>query len=186
MRGVRALLALSVVFGGLSATVQTQDAGLDTWFPSLRLGMWVKVEGVLTSDGSVEASRIKLYAGDLDEVELVSEVTAVDLVRTTVQTAVGVRVVATPNTEMEGPKHRRHVSLAFLGAGDRVKIEGQLQKDGSLLAEEIDMDKPSRQPDEHALTARIESIDTTRHRIMLLGVPVHVTRGTRVRNPLPD
>jgi len=184
--GVRALLVLSLVAGDLSPTVQAQEAGLDSWFPSLRVGMWVKVEGVLTSDRSLEASRIKLYAGDLDEVEVVSEVTAVDLVRTTVQTAVGVRVVATPNTEMEGPKHRRHVSLAFLGAGDGVKIEGQLQKDGSLLAEEIDMDKPSRQPDAHSLTARIESIDSTAHRIVLLGVPVHLTRGTRIRSPLPD
>jgi hypothetical protein len=185
--GARALAALCLVAGGLSASAQTQNTGLDALFPGLRVGMWVKVEGVRTSDGSLDVSAIKVYAGELDEVEVVTAVTAVDAVKATVQTAVGVRVVTTPDTKIEGPEQQSHLSLASLEAGRRVKIEGQLQKDGSLLAEEIDMkSRPDLPPGKHALTARIESIDTAARRIVLMGLPAQLRQVTRIRTPLPD
>jgi hypothetical protein len=108
----------------------------------------------------------------------------------TVETTLGLRVVATPSTEIEGPGEARHLVLASLAAGDRVEVEGQLEKDGSLRAEKIDVEKakppkPGANPeDKHELTARIESIDSAGHRIVVLGLPVRLGPSTRIR--LPD
>jgi hypothetical protein len=153
--------------------------------------MWVKVEGQRTPDG-LRASKIKVYAGELDEVTVESEVADVDIPRLTVRTTIGVRVVATPDTELEGPKRQRHVSLAFLGPGDRIKVGGQQQKDGSVLAEELELEtserlEPGLEPEnKHELTARIESIDATGLRIVLLGLPIWIGEDTRIRSSLPD
>ncbi len=171
---------------------QPQGTVLDSWFAGLRVGMWVKVEGLRGPDGVLQASKIRVYAGELDEVALESDVTAVDVPRLTLQTTIGVRVVATPDTEMEGPGQQRHVSLANLHVGDRVKIAGKLQRGGSQLAEEIEIEEsrsaerglaPS---DSHELTARIESINRAGFRIVALGLPIQVAEGTRMRSSLPD
>jgi|RhiMetdeSRZDD1v2_1073273.scaffolds.fasta_scaffold889766_2 uncharacterized protein DUF5666 len=154
--------------------------------------MWLKVDGERGPDGVLLASRIKVYAGELDEVTVESDVAAVDVPRLTLRTSLGVRVVATPQTEMEGPGRQRHVSLASIHVGDRVKIAGQLQKDGSLLAEEIEIEesRPGEggrsSKDGHELTARIESFDRAALRLVVGGLPIQVGAGTRIRSSLPD
>jgi len=194
--GGRALLALSLATGELSTLgaepqgAQPQAAGLESRLATLRVGMWVKVEGPRTPDGILEATRVRVYDGELDEVAVETEIAAVDLVRMTIETTLGLRVVATPNTEIEGPSHRAHLVLAVVGVGDRVEVEGQLERDGSLRAEKIDIEKPRgldpafRPENKHKLTARIESIDGAAHRIVVLGLPVLLKPSTQFR--LPD
>jgi hypothetical protein len=178
--------------GGGAVAAPEQGPDLEAWFPRLRVGMWVKAEGQRAADGVLHAARIKVYGAELDEVAVSSQVAAVDLVGMKIETAVGVRVVATASTELEGPGPRGHLTLAVLEIGDRVKIEGRLQKDGTLLAQEIDIDKakrPALDPQggkKHQLTAAIESIDAAGRRIVLLGVPVQLSEQTRIRSPLPD
>jgi uncharacterized protein DUF5666 len=168
------------------------EAGIDSWFRHLRVGVWVKVSGKLTPARVLDATKIKIMDGELDEVDVESFVESVDLVKMTVQTTLGIRVVATPTTDMDGPKHHHDVSFTFLAIGDRVDVEGQLQKDGSLVAEEIEIEKSKRlQPDyepdnKHEITARIESIDAEKHRIVLLGIPVQLSETTRNKTPLLD
>lgn len=189
-RCCRLACLLAIAFG--PATARAQDVSPEAWFASLRVGMWVKVDGQRGPDGVLQASRIRVYAGELDEVTLESDAAAVDVARLKLQTSLGVRVVATPQTEMDGPGRQRHVSLASVHVGDRVKIAGQLQKDGSLLAEEIEIEESrpaegGRRPtDEHELTARIESIDRAGLRIVVVGLPIQVGAGTRMRSSLPD
>lgn len=185
----RPFLAICVATGALStAGAAPQDASPESWLQRLRVGMWVRVEGPRTPDG-LEASRVRVYDGELDEVAVETEVAAVDLVRMTVETTVGLLVVATPTTEMEGPRHQRHVVLADLEVGDRIEAEGQLERDGSVRAEKIDIERSKRlQPDlppenRHRLTARIESIDAAAHRIVVLGLPVQLRETTRIRLP---
>ena len=173
-----------------SVPAQAADSALAEWFPRLRVGMWVKVEGGRNPEGVLEATKIKIHDGELDEVEIESHVAEVDLVHTTLVTTLGVRVVANPSTKLKGPKQQRQVSFAFLEAGDRIDVEGQLQKDGSLLAEELDIEKSKRlRPDlelenKHELAARIESIDADKRRVVLLGIPVQLSERTRNKNPL--
>lgn len=179
--------------GGLGPVpALAEGAGLEAWLPSLRVGMWVKVEQRQGADGVLEAARIKLYGAELDEVTLESTVAAVDLPRLTIQTSVGVRVVATPQTELEGPRQQRHVGLALLAVGDRIKVAGQRQKDGTLIAEEIEIDEPDPpggagplQP-AYELTAPLEVVDASARRIVALGLPIQLLEDTRMRSSLPD
>jgi uncharacterized protein DUF5666 len=168
------------------------ETGIDSWFRHLRVGVWVKVSGKLTPERVIDATKIKIMDGELDEVDVESFVESLDLVKMTVQTTLGIRVVATPTTDMDGPKHHHDVPFTFLSIGDRVDVEGQLQKDGSLVAEEIEIEKSKRvQPDyepdnKHEITARIESVDAKKHRIVLLGIPVQLSETTRNKTPLLD
>ena len=192
--GRRARLAVLFLVAGaaVAAGEEPQAGGLDAWFPHLRVGIWVKVAGKRTPEGILDATKIKILDGELDEVEVESWVDSVDVVRMTVETALGVRVVATSSTKLEGPKPQRLVSFAFLMAGDRVDVEGQLQKDGSLVAEDIEIEKSKRvHPDlepenKHELTSRIESIDAEKHRIVVMGVPVQLSESTKNKTPLLD
>ena len=70
--------------------------------------------------------------------------------------------------------------------------QGQLQKDGSLLAEEIELEESRRadgnspSPDVHELTARIESLNRAGLRIVVAGLPIQLSATTRMRSSLPD
>lgn len=187
-RALLALCACVATFTLGTAAADTKGADLASQLARLRVGMWVKVEGQRSADGIVEASRLRVYDGERDEVEVETEVAALDLARMTLETTLGLRVVATASTEWEGPEHQRHVGLAGIGVGDRIEVEGRLDTDGSLRAEKIDIEKRKRpepaSENEHKLTARIDSIDAAGHRIVVLGLPVQLKGTTRIR--LPD
>ena len=187
----RAALAICacVATGALSqAVADAQPADLASRIARLRVGMWVRVEGHGSSDRVLEAARLRVFNGERDEVEVETEVAALDLVRMTLETPLGLRVVATATTEWEGPGQQRHVGLAGVAVGDRIEVEGRLDSDGSLRAEKIDIEKRKRpepvSENEHKLTARIDSIDATGQRIAVLGLPVQLRPTTRIS--LPD
>jgi hypothetical protein len=186
-----AFLALFVATSALGGAASREDEDLEAWFGTLRVGMWLRVEGRLAPDGVLRASRVKVYDGELDEAAVESDVVAVDLVRMTVETRVGVRALATPKTDIEGPRRRRHLNLMDLAVGDVVDIEGRLRRDGSLLAEKIEIEKAGpRRPDpprnNHKLTAPIESIDAAGRRIVVFGLSVQVGEDARFRSSIPD
>jgi hypothetical protein len=153
--------------------------------------MWVDVEGTL-SDGAFVATEIVILDGELDEVGMETQVASVDLGQLSLVTDVGVRVVAESSTEIEGPKEQRNASFSFLGIGDHVELEGQLQKDGSILAEKIEIEESKRlhpdlaPRDEHELKSKIQSIDTEHRRIVLLGIAVQLSDNTVNKSPLLD
>ena len=187
----RTLLATFVAAGCLGMSAEAGDTDLSGLLARLRIGMWARVEGQRTPDGKFEASRLRIYDGERDELEVETVVTAIDPLRLTLETALGLRVVATPSTELEGPNHQRHLGLAGVEVGDRIEVEGRLDSDGTLRAEKIDIEKPQRQrpavapeQEQHRLTARIESIDIPRQRLVVLGLPVQLRPTTRLS--LPD
>jgi hypothetical protein len=164
---------------------------LDEWFPHLREGMWVRVEGEMQA-AALHASEIKILDGDLDESELSSQVTEVDLLQMTLTTRLGVRVVATQSSDIDQKKSGRDVGFAYIEVDDQVEVEGQLQKDGTLLAEEMEVTRPSQAASdstemrEHEMTARIEAVDPKQYRITLLGVSVVLSEKTKNRTPFFD
>jgi hypothetical protein len=99
-------------------------------------------------------------------------------------------VQASERTDLQGPKGNRHIGFAFLSLGDRIEIEGQWQKDGPFIAEEIEVEKSKRlEPElahknEHEVTARIESVDAETHSIQVLGVRVLFSQQTRNKSLL--
>jgi len=157
---------------------------LETWFPQLQAGVWVKVEGH-HAHGVLQATKIKLLTTELDEVEITCTIDSVDAEARSLRTALGVTVVASHRTDVQGHGSER-IPFASLKPGDRVECEGQVQRDGSLLAVEIDLKRPQhdREEEEEEIAARIESVDGAKHRIVLLGVTVQMDAKTRNRTPM--
>lgn len=162
---------------------------LAQWFPRLRRGLWVKVEGRMDGARGLRASQIKIVNGDLDESEIETTVATVDSLHRSLRTSYGTEVIATLKTDVHGPaKHRE--SFSILRPGDRIEVEGQMCKDGRLLADEIKVKKakkhePGVEPrDDHEVTARIESLDPAAYKIVLLGVPVYLDLETKNKTPV--
>jgi hypothetical protein len=174
------------VFGLAAAPARSEPpAGVESWLPRLRVGLWVQVEGPLTSAGVVEAAEIKILDGELDEWQIESYVAAVDADRGTLMTTLGLPVVVTLKTLMKGPKKKDRVTFAFVGVDDKVEVEGKLQKDGTMLADELEVEKSKkRDPDlapvnEHEIRGRIEKVDAARYQVVLLGFTVQLSDKTR-------
>lgn len=119
-----------------SATEIRKDNGR-LLLSEVRVGDTVRVEGVLQADGSILAREIRLEGkngGVGPEVELegpISSIAAPNLV-------VDGRTVRTDSrTKFHGDGIK---SLADLGVGDRVEVEGRLQSDNTIHAEEVKKD----------------------------------------------
>jgi len=182
----RSLFAV-LTLAALPAWAHRPQPSLETWFPRLNAGDWVKVEGRLR-DGILHATKIKILASALDESEVSSAVVSVDAEARSLRTELGVIVFATHRTDVRGFDSER-IPFASLKPGDRVECEGQIQRDGSLLADEIDLERPVHDREvveEDEITARTESVDTATHRIVLLGVTVQVDAKTRNVTPKLD
>jgi len=101
----------------------------------------------------------------------------------------GLQVVTNHRTEVQAG-HSRHVAFSELRQGDRVEAEGQIQKDGTLLADQIEIkrldSKPEKHSDEDEITARIEAVDASLHRLVVLGVSVLCDESTKNKTPVPE
>ncbi len=181
-----ALLAIAVV---APARGESRRPPLGEWFPRLAKGVWVKVEGPLGAGQVVRASEIKVLRGDLDEVEVKGTVTVLDVARKRLTMGNGLQVVTNHRTEIQGGPGR-HVAFSELRQGDRVEAEGQIQKDGTLLADEIEIKrldpKPEKNSDEDEITGRIEAVDASLHRLVVLGVAVVCDESTKNKTPVPE
>jgi hypothetical protein len=150
--------------------------------------MWVKVEGGPAAAGGLQATEIKILNGELDESEVTAVIVSIDSTHRSLKLEPGLVVVVPLPTEVQGRKSKRR-SLSALRPGDRVEAEGQLQKDGTLLVDDLELkrpEKPDETPDEDELTGRIESIDAAARRIVLLGIPVRLDERTRNKTPYLD
>lgn len=181
--GVASFLLANCVAG--TPLAENRAAGLDSWFPRLREGMWIKVEGQRRTDGVLQATEIKILDGELDEWEIESYVAGVDLVHMKLSTTLGLDVVANAKTRLDGPDGQKSITFAFFEVGDKIEIEGQWQSDGTILAEDIDIEKSKRlQPDmvaknKHEIRGRIDKLDATAHQVELVGITVQFDTDTK-------
>jgi hypothetical protein len=178
-----ALLALPRPAGAQSGS---QAPSLDDWLPRLRKGSWVKVEGQLLPSGGLRATELKVRNGDIDESQITTTITAMDPSRKQFTTRFGITVQTNGRTEVQASKSNPRTTLATLQAGDRVEVEGKLQKNGALLANEIEIKKPEKPGDkgrDEELTGRIESVDVAARQIVLLGITVYLDENTKNKTP---
>jgi hypothetical protein len=179
---------LAVAADSLQTTPPAQP-GLTTWLPQLRQGDWVKIEGVARPGGGVLAREIKVMHGDFDETEITAVVTSIDANRKFVATNVGVGVEASARTQVHAPKSQgQHGSFSSLQVGEQIEAEGQLQKNGTLLADEIEIKKAksAQKHDEDELSGRIESVDVEARKIVMLGIAVYFDEQTKNKTPFLD
>lgn len=189
MRAV--LAALALLLCAVPARSE-EGAEIESWFPRLREGMWVKVEGELMAAGFLEATEIKILDGELDEWQIETYVASVDSAGAELMTTLGVRVLATPKTQMKGHQSKGHTTFAFVGADDQIEAEGKPQKDGALLADELEVERSKKKrPDfvpknEHEVRARIERVDAANLQVILMGLTVQLSDKTRNKTPFVE
>jgi hypothetical protein len=178
-------LASVLIFFLLQGVARAQEEPpIESWFPKLRTGMWIEVDGALTPDRVLEATVIKLLDGELDEWQIETNVLSVDTKRRTIMSTFGMLFVSTSKTVLKGPK-KGAIDFSFFGVDDRIEVEGRLQKDGSLLADELEVEKSKKlKPDlvpknHHQLRTRIESVDAEKLQITTMGIKVQLSAQTR-------
>jgi hypothetical protein len=156
---------------------------IDQWLPQLQKGLWVSVEGAWLN-GALQAEEIKVVHGALDQFEVASLVTSVDATTGRFRTQLGVEVVTNERTEFQ-EKDDPPLGFAALQPGVMVEADGQLQRDGTLLADEVEIRSMGRErrstdkPDEHELTGRIDSVDPAARTLTVFGVTVRCDERTR-------
>ena len=109
---------------------------------AIQVGDFVKVEGVLLPDGTIQASRVDVEEedeADDDEDEEVNEVKFTGTISSKGASSLvvaGRTVLVDGSTRIDG---RRHGSTSFssLSVGQRVEVEGRLVAGGAVLAERI-------------------------------------------------
>jgi hypothetical protein len=169
-----------------AAATHADRRPLAEWLPHLQVGTWVKVEGRIDPAGGLRASEIKVYHGDRDEVEIATAVVSVDTEQRTFVTRFGIRVETNSRTDVEGSKKLR-TSFSALQAGDRIEAEGQMQKNGSLLADEIEIKKREKDKgDDDEITGRIESVDVEGRTAVVLGTRIFFDDRTKNKSPFPE
>jgi len=195
-RAVRFAVGILVLATGAAwiqgSAAEDRAQGLASWFPRLREGMWIKVEGERTADGMLRATEIKVLYGELDEWEVESHIDSVDVVHLKLMTTLGLEVAANSKTRLDGPAGQKRITFAFFEPGDQVEIEGQWQNDGTFLAEDIDVEKSKKlHPDmrvnnRHEIRGRIDAIDAQLHRVVLVGITVLFDEDTKNKTPKVD
>jgi hypothetical protein len=178
-----AVLILSAVVT-VPARAQSPTAGpsLDEWMPQLQKGLWVKVEGEWMG-GVLRADELRVFHGELDQSEVTSVVASADSASGRIRSQLGVEIVVSERTEFQkdGAGH----GWSVVAPGVLVEADGQLQRDGTLLADELEIRVPSEKPRpagwyrEHELTGRIDAIDLATHTLTVLGVTVRCDARTR-------
>jgi hypothetical protein len=179
---VLGLCTLAAAVGQAQSQSQPAAPAPADWLPQLRKGLWIKVEGELTPTG-LRAEEIRIVRGELDQTELNSVVTKVDSSTMRFTTQLGVVVVATEHTDWQKLGSDR--GFAAVRPGVLVEADGQMQRDGTLLADEIELYAPRSEPrppgwfEEHELTGRIDAVDLNARSVTVLGVTVRFDEHTR-------
>ena len=186
----RLLLALVIALGCSAASrSQAQSVPpaaaprptLDEWLPRLQTGLWIQIEGEW-ANGVLRADEVKVMHGELDQAEVSSLVAAFDSVTARIRTQLGVEIAVSKRTEFEKDA-RRGWSAVTVGA--LVEAEGPIQRDGSLLADELEIKQPAAKQRlrgsyvEHELTGRIDAIDVAARTLTVFGVTVRCDAQTR-------
>jgi hypothetical protein len=121
-----------------NADTRIKRSGQAITLSDITVGMKVEVEGVVQSDGSVLASKVKVEDEENDEDENEQEVEfkgTIESITAPSLTVSGQKVMTNGSTRIR--REDKTVALADLKVGEKVEVEGTRQADGSVLAGKI-------------------------------------------------
>lgn len=140
----------------------------------LVVGARVEVEGILLSDGTLRATKIKF---DDNDARVSGPVESINLTDDEI-TVLGVTITFDDNTEFDD-----FGSLGDLDENDFVDIEGRITPDGRVIAHEIELEDDN---DDRELRGVVTAIDTASGTLEILGVTVLVGDGTELQDDDDD
>ncbi len=125
----------------------------------LFIGLEVEVEAVRQDDGSLLATMIKVDLEDAIDGEVEAEGVIVDLTSNSLVVD-GLTFFIDENTEVLNSEDEL-ISFEVLSVGTFVEVKGQLQEDGSILAERIKVEQDEEKEDEVEICGPIDAITET-------------------------
>ena len=138
----------------------------------LEVGQIVRITGTVNSDG-IHGKATKLES----EAQLVGPITGIDLAAGTL-IALDQTILITADTFFDD-----ELSLELLTIGQVIKVSGELNSDGVLVATRID-EKKSLANNKFQLSGEIENLDTTALTFTLNGTLIDYSKATL--SPLPN
>jgi hypothetical protein len=156
---------------------------------TLKVGQWLKIQGLPRPDQSVTTTKIKLVTGDFknDDWQVFGPARALDNTKKEFM-ILSLRIKASEETEYTTEALDAEVkNFADLKSGMLVEVEGTFLKDGIFLATEVKDETAStdaEDAEEVEFFGKIDKIDTLKRTITMLGVTFHITDATKLKTAL--
>ncbi len=156
-------------------------------FSSVKVGQWVKVDGIPQKDGTVLANEVKLLTGDFqdDDWEVSGKISRVDRGRKALY-ILGLKVRTTNETEYESSDEKTKATFAMLRPGLLVEIEGTFLKDGTFLADEIADEsanpKKRKKANQLSFVGKVQKVDENRQALQVMGIVFQVNNQTKFKS----
>lgn len=156
---------------------------------TLKVGQWLKIQGLPQADQSVAVGKIKLVTGDFKDTDwqVFGPARALDKQKKEFM-ILSLRIKAAEEAEYSTDAMDVEVkSFADLKPGMLLEAEGTYLKDGTFLATDIKDQTAStdaEDADEVEFFGKIEKIDTLKRTLTILGVTFHITDATKLKSAL--
>ncbi|MEK7729029.1 MAG: DUF5666 domain-containing protein [candidate division KSB1 bacterium] len=154
---------------------------------ALKVGQWVKFQGVPRPDQSVTLAKIKLVTGDFkdDDWQVFGPARALDAQKKEFM-ILFLRIKVSDTAEYSTDAIDKEVkNFADLRSGMLLEAEGTFLKDGIFLAADITDQTASTDAEdanEVEFFGKIEKIDAVKRTITMMGVTFHITDATKLKS----
>ena len=181
------IAACLVLAATAAAARPSKPASVAEFFSTLKVGQWVKCQGVPQGDQSIQCTESKVLTGDFmdDDWGISGMVRRVDAKKQEV-TIYRYQTRMRDNAEYQSDA-RGFEGFGDIAAGMYLDIEGTYLKDGSFLAEQIE-DKTYRLAKkpylrgELTVQGKIEKVDGARHVLTVMGATFTITDRTQTKS----
>ncbi len=184
---IRTLILAMLLMAPATASAKSprQSRKVDV-LTTLRTGQWIRIEGVLLKDRTVQCREIKTLTGDFldDDWSITGQIDEIDA--STRRLTIGrMAIQVAEDATIEGEKGRI-VGLAEIRRGMIVEVDGTYLKSGIFLAMDVDdeSDEITYPAGEQHLriVARVESTDPGRRRLHAMGTVFVLTDATQMKS----
>lgn len=180
------LLAVLLIAPAVSHAKSTRHGRKADVLTTLKTGQWIRIEGVLNKDHTVQCREIKILTGDFldDDWAITGQIDEIDA-RTRRLTIGAMAIQVAEDAVVEGQKGRI-VPLSEIRRGMIVEVDGTYLKNRTFLAGDVDdeSDEISYPAGEQHLriVARVEATDPGRRRLHAMGMVFVLTDATQVKS----
>ncbi len=180
------LLAVALVAPSATHAKSARNGRKVDVLASLKTGQWIRIEGVLLKDRSVQCTEIKILTGDFldDDWALTGQIDEINA-RTRSLSIGPISIQVAQDAAIEGLNGRAQ-SLAAIRRGMIVEVDGTYLKDRTFLAMDVDDESDEiKYPagEQHLrVVGKVEATDPGRRRIHAMGLTFILTDDTQMKS----
>lgn len=180
------LLAMALITSTAAHAKSARNARKADVLATLKTGQWIRIEGVLQKDRTLQCTEIKILTGDFldDDWALTGQIDDVDVRNRRI--SIGpISVHVAEDAAIEGLNGRIR-NFASIRRGMIVEVDGTYLKDRTFLAMDVDdeSDEISFRPGEQRLrvVGKVEAADPGRRRLHAMGLVFILSDETQMKS----